>query len=505
MKRLQDKNLLLNMITYFCLQVINLLVGLVLPRLYLQVYGSEVNGIISTINNFITYFSYLEAGLGATLIYALFKPLVEEDNIAINGILSFSKKQYQKISGIYFVLVVALSVAFPLFSSATALNNIEFASLVFVIGLYGALDFYTMARYRVLLTSDRKEYVISLAMIVAQIVRFGLTWLFLQFDMSVALVKTVPIVTLLLRSVILRVYVKKKYPLASFSVDYDNNVVDTSTRWDALILQISISTSAVFPIIIVSQLLGYKEANVYAIYNMVISNLVAIVSALGSGVSPMMGKIIASNGDIKDAYNLYEFITALVITVVFSVCAIMILPFISFYVEVVDDINYIYFSYALFFSVWGALYVFRMSAMALVNAAALFRENRINSILNLTLQIILGVVLTIFFGINGALVAMIVAALQRNICMGFVINKCYVKKTFANTVKRQIILIAIIVGSFFVGTKFIAIEDVSLLSWIGGVILSFIVVSIIALVLYLIFDYKAMKGAFKLLIGKIKK
>ena len=50
--------LITNMASYAVLQIVNMLVGLFLPRLYLAVYGSEVNGIISTANSFISYFSY---------------------------------------------------------------------------------------------------------------------------------------------------------------------------------------------------------------------------------------------------------------------------------------------------------------------------------------------------------------------------------------------------------------------------------------------------------------
>lgn len=209
--------LITNMASYAVLQIVNMLVGLFLPRLYLAVYGSEVNGIISTANSFISYFSYLEAGIGLTLIHSLFKPLAENNVEQTNGILSYSQKQYRRISGIYFILVVALSLLFPIISSSDALSRWEFVSLVFVIGTYGALDFFTMAKYRVLLTADRKEYVISNAFIIAQLLRFCFVWLLLQFNISVVFVKIVPILTLLVRSLILRIYIKRNYPNADYN------------------------------------------------------------------------------------------------------------------------------------------------------------------------------------------------------------------------------------------------------------------------------------------------
>lgn len=105
MKGRNQGRLVTNMTSYAALQIVNMLVGLFLPRLYLAVYGSEVNGVISTANSFISYFSYLEAGIGLTLIHSLFKPLAENNTEQTNGILSYSQKQYRRISGVYFACI----------------------------------------------------------------------------------------------------------------------------------------------------------------------------------------------------------------------------------------------------------------------------------------------------------------------------------------------------------------------------------------------------------------
>ena len=53
----KKNRLLTNMMSYAALQIVNMMVGLFLPRLYLAVYGSEINGVVSAVNSFISYFS----------------------------------------------------------------------------------------------------------------------------------------------------------------------------------------------------------------------------------------------------------------------------------------------------------------------------------------------------------------------------------------------------------------------------------------------------------------
>lgn len=503
MKKIRKNQLVTNMFSYLILQIVTLFVGVVLPRLYLAIYGSEVNGIISTINSFITYFSYIEAGLGLSLIHSLYKPLGQNDSDGIDSILSFSKKQYQKISYIYFSLIILFSVIFPLFSKVNNLTHIEFVALIFVIGFYGAFDFYTMAKYRVLLTADKKEYVISYAMIVAQVLRFVFTWILLQFDISVVLVKIVPVITLLIRSIILKIYVEKKYPNLTFKSSNPPDILTTKNRWDALLLQISINTSTALPVLVVSQTLGYKQANVYAVYSMVIGAVIAVVSSLSSGVAPLFGRKIALKQNVRNIYQIYELGVAFVLTWLFSVCACMILPFINLYVSVVNDVNYIFASYAILFSLWGALHSFRIPATAIINAAALYRENRVTNITNLALQIVFATILAFLFGINGVLVAMIVAALHRNISMALIIERQLIPKTFVKSILYQTVMCFIVIVAYCCSSMFVGNEHITIMRWITMAILSTAVVFVVGAIVYLLVDFKTTKEFIRMLKSKL--
>ncbi len=491
----KSKNrLLTNMLSYAILQIVNMLVGLFLPRLYLAVYGSEVNGIISTINSFTTYFAYLEAGLGLTLIHSLFKPLAESNIDATNGILTYSKKQYQKISYLYFVLVVVLSLVFPLLKIANDITQVEFVSLVFVIGLYGALDFYSMAKYRVLLTADRKEYVISNAMILAQLLRFVFVWLLLKFDLSVVFVKIVPILTLLVRTLILKIYISKKYPKFSFSTLEKTKVSMAKDRWDALLLQISISTSVALPTIVVSQILGYKEANVFALYSLIICAMISIVSALSSGVSPMLGRAIAQGKDIRKSYDIYDFIVTLAIIIVFSITVVMIIPFVVLYTSVVDDINYVVPTYAVLFCVWAALYSYRIPVTAVINAAGIYRPNRWHNIINLTLQVVGCTIATLIWGGFGLLIIMIIAALHRNITLSIVNTRVILHNGILRSIVKQVIMVLIIVGNFYLLNDFIGSKITGISSWIIFAAITFVIDSIVCIIVYSLIDIKTLKS-----------
>lgn len=147
---------------------------MVLPRLYLTTYGSEVNGLLISINQFVAFFSYVEAGLGAALIYSLYQPLANKNLQEVNKLVTLAKKSYVKASGLYYMLVIGLSLFYPFIVKNESVDLLTVFLLVLVIGAFGALEFYTMAKYRVLLVADQKQYVLSVVLTLGYIVNFVL-------------------------------------------------------------------------------------------------------------------------------------------------------------------------------------------------------------------------------------------------------------------------------------------------------------------------------------------
>ena len=68
-------NAKLNIITSIILQVITFVSGLVIPRLILVQYGSQVNGLVSSLNQFLSLISLFEGGFGSVVLAALYFPL----------------------------------------------------------------------------------------------------------------------------------------------------------------------------------------------------------------------------------------------------------------------------------------------------------------------------------------------------------------------------------------------------------------------------------------------
>lgn len=89
---MRKRKLVRNTISALTLQVVTLFCGFVLPRLILSSYGSEVNGMVNSITQFLQVISLMECGMGAVMQSSLYEPLVVRDDNMISCIVTSGKR-----------------------------------------------------------------------------------------------------------------------------------------------------------------------------------------------------------------------------------------------------------------------------------------------------------------------------------------------------------------------------------------------------------------------------
>ena len=89
---MRKKKLLKNTIASITFEVTTLICGFILPRLILRYYGSQVNGLVNSITQFLQIIALFDMGVGAVVQSTLYKPLAENDNGLISKIVKSAKR-----------------------------------------------------------------------------------------------------------------------------------------------------------------------------------------------------------------------------------------------------------------------------------------------------------------------------------------------------------------------------------------------------------------------------
>ena len=99
----KDSRIKNNLISSIVSQIVLISLGFLIPRLYLENFGSEVNGVLSTIKQIFAYMTILEAGIGLASEQALYKKIGLKDYKRASEVLAATNIYYKKTGVAYMV------------------------------------------------------------------------------------------------------------------------------------------------------------------------------------------------------------------------------------------------------------------------------------------------------------------------------------------------------------------------------------------------------------------
>lgn len=501
----RSKRFLYNTLSTAGYQIVAMLMGFITPRLMMQYYGSEINGLVVSITEFINYFKLVEAGLASAAVYSLYKPLAEKDHDGISAIVSAARKFYHQAGYAFIGLTVLFACIYPIVVPCDSLDAISVGLLVLIMGISGTLEFFTLARYRVLLTADQKTYVVSLASMASLLVSTLLIVGLAMLQTNILVLRLAAGLTILVRSVALSTYVRRHYPYVNYKAAPNKSAL--SKRWDALYQQLTVSLQQSLGVILSTFITrDSKLVSVFGTYHMVVMGLWGILKMVTTGVYSFFGELIVKKKQdaLQRVFRDFEYLYMSLCTVIYSVAAVMIVSFVRLYTSGVTDVDYIK-------PLWGILLVMQGLSDQLktpldlmVTAAGMFRETRHYNTIKIVLAITLGLVLGFIFGIPGMILGIIIANLVRTGLQLYFVPKYITKIPYQSSLMRMVrayITVAIIAAPLLI----YPLNPASYGSWIAMALGVTLYACGITLIMGLIFDRPALKALLKRAQRMVKK
>ena len=428
-----------NMIASAVLQVFNMASGIIVPRIMLVYYGSEINGLVSSIVQFISYFNIVEAGLGGAVIFSLYKPLAEKNTIVVSNIVTAAKKLYYKTGILFSALVLALAFIYPMLVNVADMGYMHIAFLVAVLGASGVMDFFVMAKYTTLFTADQRLYVISLANCFQVVLTTLLVFVLAREHADIVLLRLAVVLIIFVKAGIIRWYAYRHYKKINYSSP-EPDYTALGKRWDVLYLQLLNAVQTATPVVLLTLLAGdLKLVSVYVVYNMVIAGVNGILGIFMNGLQSGFGEIIAK-GEIKTlqkAYSEFEFMYYNLIGIAFTVTFLTIQPFIKLYTAGISDTDYNLPVVAALFVINALLYNIKTPQGMITLAAGLYREQRVQITVQGAILLALGIILTKEYGIMGVLFAVIASNVFRDVEIPYFVHKSLLPQSHIQTYRRM--------------------------------------------------------------------
>lgn len=493
----------LNSLTAMVSQVVALLVGMITPRLIIGTYGSELNGLVSSLHQFISYITLVEAGIGGAAIYSLYKPLAENDHGKISSIVVAAKKSYRQAGYLFASGILILAVVYSSLSKSDTLSFFTIFSLTVLFGVSGCVNFFIVAGDRVLLTADQKNYIITASTIIHSIVKIILLITMVWLKSDVVLLYAVTALTSLITICIISTYTRKNYKYIDKSAKPDKSAMEK--RWDVIYQQILGMVQTGSPTVIATILFDLVIVSVYSVYSMVVTGLNGVLNVFISGLPAGFGELIAKNETkgLKRAVTEFEVAYYYILSVAYGLALALIMPFVKVYTAGFSDVNYIQPMLGVVIVLNGLLYNIKTPQSMLVISAGMYKETRWRVTIQGVIIIVAGVLLGLKYGVVGIVLGSCISNLYRTIDLLFFIPKHITHNSVLKTTLRMLKVVANIV-LIYMPTYFMKFGITSFIEWVMLAVVWAVYALVVVTATSLIFEREYLGAVLKRVMGMLK-
>ncbi len=500
---MRSKKALYNIISNLILQVIIIVYGFIVPKIIINYFGSDVNGLIASITQFLAYISLLESGFGPVVKATLYKPIAKKDNNAIAGILKTSEKFFRRIALIFILYIIVLCFIFPSIAKAD-FDAIFTISLVIIIGISTFAEYYFGMTYKIFLQAEQKTYVVSVIQTVTYIVSAIAVVVMALLGCNVLIIKLITGLVFVVRPLAQNMYVKRKY---NIQLNKASNDYPIKQKWDGLAQHIAAVIHGNTDVAVLTIFTTFAEVSVYSVYFLVVAGIKKLVQSLINGLDASFGDMIAKeeNDNLKKKFSAFELLFFIIIATVFTCAFVLITPFVQVYTKGVTDADYIrpIFGYLLVASEF--IWALRTPYSSITLAAGHFKQTRKGAWIEAIVNIILSVILVFNFGLVGVAIGTIVAMLIRTVEFVYHANKYLLKRNvWASVGKILVAVVATIITIVIVHFINLAIPD-GYMAWILNALIVLLIAAVVAFVLFFICYKKELLAVLKRARGMVRR
>lgn len=444
-------------------QITTLICGFILPRLFLQHFGSEVNGLVNSIAQFLSVISFLELGVGAVVESSLYKPLAEKDNQQISKVMVSANKFFQRLAQILLVYVLALMLVYPLIAN----QNFGFlytATLIAAISISSFAQYYFGIVNALLLNANQRGYIQYNAQTVTVVLNTIVCAVMISMNSTIQMVKLATSLIYLARPLVLHFYVKRHYQI-DWKIKYTDEPI--KQKWNGVAQHIAAVVLDGTDTIVLTVFSTLSNVSIYSVYFLVVKGVKTLFLSMTNGIQALIGELWAKQEleQLKEFFAWVEWVIHTGTTYVFSCTAALIVPFVQVYTFGINDANYIQPMFAVLLTLANAMHCLRLPYNIMVLAAGHYKQTQRNYIVAAILNIFVSVLTVKVWGLIGVAIGTLVAMAYQTIWLAVYDSRHFIFWSLKNVTKQFAIdalsaTLVIVLGSQM------SLDETSYISWI---------------------------------------
>ena len=416
---------------------INTLILFLGRTVFIHQLGEQYLGVSSLFANILTVLSLAELGFAEAITFSLYKPLAENDSKKVAQIMNFFKKVYITIGIIIFVMGVCITPFVNLL-----VNNVpnikESIYVIFLLYIINTSCSYFYSYKSTLLEASQEKYITSLAYTIICLIKTIINCAILILTKNFILYLIVEILGTVLYNILISYITQKKYS------DYliSKETIEKSEKKDIIKnvkAMFFYKVSGVFLTstdnIIINSFVGTILVGKYSNYTLITTQIHVFMLQIFNAFTASIGNLAATETKEKqyEVFLKVLFVTFVIYCISSSLILILITPFINFmWTDNYILPNITVLLVTIIFYIMGTMTTFNSFRIS----NGLFVQGQYRPVAMVILNIVLSLILVKPLGINGVLIATIVARLGTEAWFDpYLIYKKVFKRSFKEYLK----------------------------------------------------------------------
>lgn len=413
-KRSRSSNAIKNIIVALLCQGVTFVFSFATKTIFINLLGDEYNGLTSFFQNIVAVLSFTELGVGTAIIFALYKPIADNDIEKLKSLMDFYKNVYRIIAIVVFGLGVLVTPTLKFFlETDVPLGNV---SLYFMIYLGNTAVSYLFIYKSSILNADQRNRTVKLITTVFLILRNAIEIGVLLLTHSFVAYLCVQLACTILNNLTISTVANKYYPwLKEKATKLEKTerkgiFNDVKSMFIYRVGGILILNSSS---IIMSKIVGVVTLGFYSNYNLFIGTATTLLDLVFAALTGSLGNLNSSK-DTKSSEKVFKECNFIGF-ILFTICTVGMFV-------LLDDVVYIWLGpervlgKAVCFAMVSNLYTYGMlqGMMAYRNTTGLFRKTKYIILVTCILNIGLSIAMGIKWGLVGLLIATSIARMATN-------------------------------------------------------------------------------------------
>ena len=417
MPKSRIKNTKRNIVTGLIQQVINIVLPFIVRTMVLYILGEQYQGLNGLFNSILSVLNLSELGFSSAVIYILYKPIAEGNNDLICAIMAYLKKVYRLIGIVVLFIGLAIMPFLHLLINGSSPEDVNIYILYAIYLSNSAISYFLFAYKNALITAMQRSDIINIITIVIkttmQLLQIAVLLAFQSYYGFIILIPIFTVVNNLLTEYVSR----RTFPGFTPKGDISANVKNELTRQvkGIFIGKIGDTARNGADNIFLSALIGLTAVAIYNNYYYIYSAVYAVSLVIANSMGASIGNSIATESKEKNYNDLCKF------TFIFSwfsgwctVCMLCLYQdFMFIWMRGDTSLMLPDFDMVLFCIYFYAITMNNIRNQY-VEGNGLLWKLRVVNVLEALSNIFLNLILGMFFGISGIIIATLITIIFFN-------------------------------------------------------------------------------------------